>query len=198
MTASAPAPVSAHPLGDLAAPLSALIPTLDTPRLILRPPREADLDAVAAFYAGDRSRMVGGPLDRLDAWRAMAAILGHWHLRGWGRWIVEDRATGAPAGIVGLHAPEGWPEPEIGWTVFDGFEGRGVAFEAATAARRYAYGPARWPTAISLVDPANDRSAALARRMGCTRDGGFMHAAYGQMDIWRHPSPAEAEDRDDA
>ena len=183
-----------HPVGDLSAALSGLIPRLDTPRLVLRAPAEADLDAVAAFYASDRSRMVGGPMTRLDAWRALASILGHWHLRGWGRWVLEDRATGRPAGIVGLHAPEGWPEPEIGWTVFDGFEGQGVAHEAALAARRYAYGPARWTTAISLVDPANARSAALAHRMGCTPDGTFRHAAYGRMDVWRHPAPTETKD----
>ena len=53
-----------------------MIPVLETDRLILRDLRERDLDALAAFYAGERSRFIGGPLSRNDAWRRIATVLG--------------------------------------------------------------------------------------------------------------------------
>ena len=110
---------------------SICIPTLTTERLTLRAPGPEDFEAFAAFYASERASMVGGPEDRRDAWRRFAAILGHWHLRGYGFWTVAD--AHAPLGLVGLWYPEGWPEPEIGWMLFEG-EGCGIAREAAEAA----------------------------------------------------------------
>ena len=168
------------------------IPTLETDRLSLRCPEESDLDPLQAFYASDRAGYVGGSMSRIDCWRYLAGVVGHWHFRGWGRWSVVERETDRAAGLVGLHAPEGWPEPEISWTLYDGFEGRGIAMEAALEARRYAYEVAGWTTAISLVDPGNIRSIRLAQRLGALHDGQFEHAVYGMMDIWRHPGPGRA------
>lgn len=165
------------------------IPTIETERLVLRCPEERDVGPLAAFYASERAAYVGGPMGRIDCWRYLASVIGHWHLRGWGRWSVVEKSSGAVAGLVGLHAPIGWPEPEIGWFLYDGFEGRGIAQEAALEARRYAYGVAGWTTAISLIDPANTRSLALARRLGAAFDRQFEHEVYGAMDIWRHPGP---------
>lgn len=171
-----------------------LIPRLQTPRLTLRAPAIGDFDALAAFYGGPRSRFVGGPVTREQAWRILAGEIGHWTLRGFGRWALEDRATGRFAGLVGLWFPEGWPEAEIGWSLVDGFEGRGFATEAALAAREHAYDALGWSTAISLVSPDNAASAAVARRMGARLDGRFTHDRFGPMDIWRHPAAADLAD----
>jgi RimJ/RimL family protein N-acetyltransferase len=171
-----------------------LIPTLQTPRLTLRAPDIGDFDALAAFYGSERSRFVGGPVTRELAWRILAGEIGHWSLRGFGRWAVEDRASGRFAGLVGLWCPEGWPESEIGWTLVDGFEGRGFATEAALAAREHAYDVLGWDTAISLVSPDNAASAGVARRMGARIDGRFTHGRFGVMDVWRHPAPADLAD----
>ena len=84
--------------------------------------------------------MLGGPFTRIQSFETLSALVGHWHLRGFGRWIVADAATGAALGVVGPFYPEGWPEPEIAWSLFDGAEGRGIAFEAASAARDCAFG----------------------------------------------------------
>ena len=167
------------------------IPTLTTERLTLRAPGPEDFEPFAAFYASERASMVGGPMDRPDAWRALAGIVGHWHMRGYGRWTMVDRATGAPVGVVGLHCPESWPEPEVGWIAFEGAEGRGLAREAAEAARAHAYGALGWATAISLIDPRNARSIALAERMGAAREADHDHPKYGAMGVWRHPAPGE-------
>ncbi len=167
------------------------IPHLETDRLLLREYRQADFDAFAAFYDTPRSHFIGGPLTRELAWRGLATHLGHWALRGFGFWAVEEKATGAFCGHVGLWHPEGWPEPEVGWVMMEHAEGRGIALEAALASRAYAYRTLRWSTAISMIDPGNARSVRLAEKMGCRRESDFLHVRLGLMQVWRHPSPAD-------
>lgn len=164
------------------------IPTLETDRLRMRAPGLEDLEPYAAFLVSERSRTVGGPYPAQDAFLRLGALIGHWHLRGYGRWMVTDRETGEQLGIVGLFFPEDWPEPEIAWSVFDRAEGKGMAYEAALAARDYAYGTLGWSTVVSLVAPDNARSAALARRLGARVEGQHPHPRFGALDIWRHPA----------
>lgn len=169
------------------------IPTLNTERLTLRAPQTEDFGTFAAFYTSDRSRFVGGPVEPEQSWRFLAAEIGHWALRGYGRWSVVETQTGAFAGIVGLWNPEGWPEPEIGWDLMDGFEGKGYATEAGKAALDYAYTVLGWPTAISLVADGNDASAAVAQRLGARPDGRFTHDRFGKMNIFRHADPGTVQ-----
>ena len=167
------------------------IPTLTTARLTLRAPRSEDFDVFAEFFASDRARYVGGPATTEQSWRMLACELGHWPLRGYGRWAVEETATGAFAGIIGPWCPLGWPEPEIGWDLMNGFEGKGYASEAAMAGLEYAYQTLGWPTAISLVSPPNDGSRRVAQRMGATYETMFKHERHGPLEVWRHLSPAD-------
>ena len=165
------------------------IPTLTTARLTLRAPTQDDFPAFAAFYASDRAKHVGGPATPEQSWRMLAGELGHWALRGYGRWAVDVTETGAFAGIIGLWNPEGWPEPEIGWDLMNGHEGKGFATEAAMASLQYAYDTLGWTTAISLVAPPNDPSRRVAQRMGAKKEGMFDHERHGTLEIWRHLSP---------
>lgn len=163
---------------------------LETERLILRGFREEDLDPFAAFYADEESaRFVGGIHDRPGAWRRMAMFIGHWALRGFGFWALEEKATGAFAGYCGLWAPEGWPENEIGWGLVSAFRGRGYVTEAARCARDHAYRELGWMTLISFVDPRNNPSARVAERLGAQREGLF-DLGGNMVDVWRHPHPA--------
>lgn len=166
-----------------------IIPTLETERLILRAPREDDVAPLAAFFAGPRSASLGGPQAHWQVWRGHAMVIGHWHMRGYGFWSVDEKSTGNFAGRVGLWYPHDWPEPEIGWTLVDGAEGRGIAHEAALASRNYAYESLGWTTAISLIAPDNQRSIALAQRLGAVYEAPFQHPQYGPMGIYRHPAP---------
>jgi len=162
---------------------------LETARLRLRAPSLDDLDAECAFFASDRAAHVGGPKARNEVWRMLATIVGHWVFRGYGFWAVEEKATGAYCGRVGLWFPLEWPEPEIGWNLMAGAEGRGIAREAALAARGYAYGTLGWTTAISLISHGNDRSIRLAERLGCVREADYQHPSFGAIQQWRHPGP---------
>ncbi|QIE47592.1 GNAT family N-acetyltransferase [Pseudohalocynthiibacter aestuariivivens] len=166
------------------------IPTVDTPDLILRGYREADFDAIAAFGASERARFVGGPHDRWACWRSFLAGVGHWGLRGFGMWVVEHRSSGQVAGRVGMILNDGWHEPELGWHIYDGFEGLGLAFQAAHAARAYAAQHQGLDQVISYINAENSRSVRLAHRLGATleRDTELL----GQpCQIFRHPAVAD-------
>lgn len=166
-----------------------IIPTIETENLRLRAPEWSDFDAFAAFRMSERTAFLGGPCTRTQAFDKLGEIIGHWHLRGYGRWMVADKATDAPLGVAGLFFPDDWPEPEIAWSVFEGAEGRGVAYEAALASRAYAYDTLGWDTAVSCVTPGNTRSVALAKRMGCTREDDFTTRDDMTLEVYRHPAP---------
>jgi RimJ/RimL family protein N-acetyltransferase len=165
-----------------------MIPTLTTDRLILRAPRREDFAPFAAFWASERSRHEGGPRDLRGAWEDFAAGFGLWAINGFGTWSVEERATGALAGVIGYYYPADFPELEIGWTVLDGFERRGIAYEAAMAARAWGYAERGLTTLVSYIDPSNARSIHLAERMGARRDLVAPGVDSGDV-VMRHPGP---------
>jgi RimJ/RimL family protein N-acetyltransferase len=169
-----------------------MIPTLETPRLTLRAPALTDFGPMAAFYASAHARFVGGPLTPELTWRVLAQEVGHWQLRGFGRWALVEKSSGDWVGIAGLWFPEGFPEQELGWDLAEAATGKGYATEAGLAALAYAYEVLGWDTLISLVADGNDASAAVAQRLGAQPDGRFTHARFGAMTVWRHPA-AEAD-----
>ncbi|MFQ6554084.1 GNAT family N-acetyltransferase [Aestuariibius insulae] len=163
---------------------------LTTERLILRKPDARDTEAAIAFMTSERARHVGGPLDERQAWRAHAKMVGHWVLRGFGLFSVVDKATDRTVGISGAYYPIDWPEKELGWHIWDpACEGKGIAYEAALAARRWAYEDLGWTTAVSYIAPENDRSIALAKRLGATLDEDADRPGHSPCLVYRHPAP---------
>jgi RimJ/RimL family protein N-acetyltransferase len=136
--------------------------------------REDDLDAYAPMcadlevmrYIGD-----GKPVDRVGAWRQMAMMCGHWHLKGYGQFALEERATGALVGRAGFYEPEGWPGFEVGWLLRRESWGHGYALEAARVVLRHAFTAMGRERVISLIRPANARSIRVAERLGERLDG---------------------------
>ena len=170
-------------------------PRLETQRLILRGPEPRDAESLIGFLMDEvRSEGFGGYTKRDDAWRWYALNIGHWHIHGYGYFTIEDKETGNPAGICGIWNPEGWPEPEIGWVVFEGFEGKGIAFEAALAARQWAYSELGFSTLTSNIVPDNARSIALALRLGATFEYEYENVQVGTDHLYRHPSPEALDD----
>ena len=142
-------------------------PLLQTARLLLRPPRREDFDDWAAFAADPQSmRYLGGPQPRAVAWRAFTLMAGSWALYGFGMFSVVERASGRWIGRVGPWRPEGWPGNEIGWGLRTDATGRGYAAEAAAAAIDWALEALGWDGFIHCIDAANQRSVALAQRLG--------------------------------
>lgn len=148
-----------------------MIPTVTTERLKLRGWRAEDIEPFSKFMADpDVTRFItGAPLGRLDSWRNMAMTAGHWHLRGYGMWAVERISDGAFVGRVGLHFPETWPGPEVGWSIVKDYWGLGYATESARASMTYAFLTQGLDRVISLIHPDNHPSQAVAVRLGESR-----------------------------
>jgi RimJ/RimL family protein N-acetyltransferase len=150
------------------------IPRLETERLILREWREeTDFDTYAAMMADpDVMRyLIGQPAPRFEAWRSMAVMVGHWTLRGYGHWAVEERATGRFVGRIGFLYPDGWPAFEIGWTLAREHWGKGFATEGGRRALSFAFDELGRDHVISLIHPDNAASIAVATRLGETLEG---------------------------
>lgn len=146
---------------------------IETERLLLREWRESDFESYARICSDeDVMRYLNGkPFTRLEAWRHMAFIIGHWQLRGYGHWAVEEKSSGELIGRLGFLNPEGWPEFEIGWTLAKEKWGRGYATEGARAALDYAFSELDRQHVISLIHPDNKASIAVAKRLGETLEG---------------------------
>lgn len=146
-----------------------VIPIVTTERLILRPFREddaADLfelsrDPDVVRYVGDRHVPT-----LQECWRAVAGWIGHWALRGYGQWAIEERSSGRFIGRAGIINPAEWPGPEVGYLLGKPWWGRGYATEAARAAMDWGFTEIGFDELISLIDPANTASIAVATRLG--------------------------------
>jgi RimJ/RimL family protein N-acetyltransferase len=161
------------------------IPTLHTDRLTLRAFRAGDLDAFAAMQANPEvRRFLGGtPLSRAESWSLMERILGQWAMRGYGMFAVE--VEGRCAGWAGvLHALE-WPEPELAYSLDQPFWGRGIATEAAGAARAWGFTRLGCARLASFIMPDNVRSARVAEKLGAVREGQTTIRGF-PVDWWVH------------
>ncbi|MCB9992506.1 MAG: GNAT family N-acetyltransferase [Hyphomicrobiaceae bacterium] len=146
------------------------IPTLLTERLRLRPPEIGDFPAFAEMLTSDRSRFMGGPCSKAEAWKWFCHDVAQWHLFGHGALMIERRTDGVCVGEVALSSGPLFPELELGWFLYDGFEGAGYAFEAAATLRDWAFDVLGARTLVSYTDAANRASIALARRLGAVED----------------------------
>ena len=149
------------------------IPLLESDRLLLRMWRESDFDDYAAMCADPEvMRYLGGKtFNRMEAWRHMAFLIGHWYLLGYGHWAVEEKSTGRLVGRIGFLNPADWPGFEIGWTLAREYWGKGYATEGARRALDYGFNELDKDHVISLIHPENSGSIRVAERLGEKLEG---------------------------
>jgi RimJ/RimL family protein N-acetyltransferase len=148
-------------------------PSLETLRLVLRGWRPEDLEPYSKLLSDPATaRFItrrGRPYGFAEAWAEIAFLIGHWHLRGFGMFVVEEKASGRFVGRVGALRPEGWPGLEIAWALMPDACGQGYATEAAGAAVEWAFRELPVDRVISVIHPANGRSRRVAERLGARR-----------------------------
>jgi len=173
--------------------------TLETERLLLRWFRETDFPEYLAISSDPEvMKFLGGkPQAEIEAWKSMAAFIGHWYLRGYGVWAVEEKSSGKLIGRIGLMNPAGWPGFELGWTLARESWGKGYATEGASRAMEYAFNHLRRDHVISCIAPENSNSIKVAERLGEAVEGetellGKQVLIYGinREDWLRRQSPA--------
>lgn len=164
---------------------------LTTTRLTLRPASVDDLEPCAAFWASERSHLMGGPWTTEETARSLDDVIAQWDRHGFGLFTVI--LDGQPVGGIGPFFPDTHPEPEIGWSLWDaGLEGRGLAHEAATAARDWFFARTGRRTLVSYADPENHRSNRLCERLGAVIDPGAPHPYAEPTLVWRHSAGGAA------
>ena len=156
--------------------------TLSSERLILRPWREDDLDALAQLCA-DPEVMAHFPatLDRAGSAELLARLMAHQAEHGFTFWALQRREDAAFVGFTGLarvrfEAPF-VPAVEIGWRLARPYWGQGYALEAARCALQFAFEDLQLDEVVSFTVPANQRSWGVMQRLGMRRDaaGDFEH-----------------------
>lgn len=180
---------------------TAPIPEIRTERLTLRGYRETDVDALFAMADGDDviapfMTYNVAPL-REACWRSVALWIGHWALRGFGMWAVEERSSGAFIGRIGLWEPEGWPGTEVGWMLGRAWWGRGFATEAGRAAMDWGFENLPVTELVSLIQPDNTPSIGVAEKLGETF-AGMVPYRGGETGKWAITRDAWAERRAEA
>lgn len=159
--------------------------TLETPRLILRPWREEDLDPLFAVN-GDPDSMRHFPAvmtrEESDAWATR--MRAHFDEHGWGFWVVEEKGGAPFVGVVGLLSIP-WqarftPAVEIGWRLHPARRRRGVAEEAARASLAFGFGTLGLTEIVAFTVPGNAPSWRLMERLGMRADGEFDHPRLPQ------------------
>jgi RimJ/RimL family protein N-acetyltransferase len=155
---------------------------VQTERLVLRRWQKSDRAAVVDIWADpDVWRAIGPgvmgmPFDADYASGRFEHHLSHWERHSFGMWLALERLSGQVAGWVGAAHPTYVPElanaVEIGWTLRRPFWGQGLASEGAAAAVKAAFAHLVLDQVVSIINPANQRSRAVAERLGMsiTRD----------------------------
>lgn len=151
------------------------LPSLQTPRLLLRPWRDADLAPFAALNADPEvMAYFPAPLTRAESDALAARIRAGIEARGWGLWAVEVPGVCAFAGYVGLAEPRFeaafTPCLEVGWRLARAQWGHGFATEAARAVLRCGFDVLARDEIVSFTSVGNARSRAVMERIGLRRD----------------------------
>lgn len=179
--------------------ISPLGPTLETSRLILRPPVAEDFPCFCAFHSDEKVMAhLGGVTPDAVTWRVTRAIAGAWALDGFHMFSVLTKDTGEWVGRIGPLFPHEWPAREVGWGLLSSAQGKGYATEAAAACVDYVFDVLGWEDVIHTIAPDNAGSQGVARALGSTNRGpGRLPAPYADVavDIWGQTRAEWSENR---
>ncbi|MEE2944824.1 MAG: GNAT family N-acetyltransferase [Pseudomonadota bacterium] len=163
-------------------------PILKTERLTLRPMTMADWPDYAALWETERSVHMGGPAKADKSWGYFCSDAAMWDLFGHGALMIDDAQSGDCYGQVAINHGPWFPEKELGWMLYPSAEGKGIAYEAAKAMLDWAFSDGGLETLVSYIDPDNERSIALAKKLGATLDRAAPRPDPDDL-VFRHTKP---------
>jgi len=161
---------------------------IDTDRLRLRQFKEADWRELHQHYSDvDATRYTyGKSLTEGETWRTMCGMIGHWHVRGYGPYAVEEKSSNRVLGTVGFWYPNDWPSPEIKWALARPHWGKGFASEATRAVQKTGLEYLPEIELISLIHKENIASIRLAESVGAMLEKEVEFRGT-QWNMHRHP-----------
>ncbi len=161
---------------------------LETKRLLLRPFALGDWQALHQYY-GDpvaTEYTTGHALTEGETWRMLCTIVGHWQLRQYGPYALEERVSGKVIGLAGFWYPNDWPDPEIKWALARDYWGNGFASEAARKLQEVGREHLPDLQLISFIRTENARSIQLAKAVGARLEKEVLFRG-ATWSIYRHP-----------
>jgi ribosomal-protein-alanine N-acetyltransferase len=167
---------------------------VETSRLRFRMFEPGDLDAMSEITRDPEvMRYIGHghPLTREETRANLANIVSAFRRRGFGRWALVLKETGALVGYCGLSAGNEEVGVELAYMLARGVWGRGLALEAGRACLRYGFERLGFNSIAGLTLHDNRRSRRVLERLGMTfvRDAhfyGFDCVQYSiPRDDWR-------------
>jgi RimJ/RimL family protein N-acetyltransferase len=167
--------------------LGMMLPDLRTTRLLLRPWRSEDRDALAAMNADPRVMEYFPKTMTLEESQAMFDRF-HAHVdeHGFGIWAVEIPGVAACAGFLGLWRPKFvtrfTPCVEMGWRLAAAHWNRGYATEGAKAAMTYGFESLGLDELVAFTAVENVRSRRVMEKLGMT---------WNPADDFDHPNMPE-------
>jgi RimJ/RimL family protein N-acetyltransferase len=150
------------------------IPTLTTPRLVLRPFMPDDLDDLALIHAEASFWWypLRAAMSKEETGEFLRRVLARYDSDGFGIEGLIDRASGTMIGWAGLAVPHFLPEVlpavEVGWRLAEPWRGRGLATEAGAAAVAFGFATAGLERIVSIYEPENVASGRVMERLGFT------------------------------
>jgi RimJ/RimL family protein N-acetyltransferase len=150
------------------------IPTLTTPRLVLRPFVLGDLDELAPIHAEESFWWypLRAGMSRHETAQFLERVTGRYESDGFGIEALLDRASGAMIGWAGLAVPHFLPEilpaVEVGWRLAPNWRGLGLATEAGAAALEFGFTQGGLARIVSIYETENVASGKVMEHLGFT------------------------------
>jgi RimJ/RimL family protein N-acetyltransferase len=149
----------------------------ETERLILRRPRESDIDAwMAHINTPEVTQHLGGPRTREQVAEKFDRMARSWEAHGFSFLMLEEKASGTFLGTCGIglieveHAPDTLRGAvQIGWQLRADYWGQGYALESARAMMGFGFGKTAIDTIYSQTALRNHPSWRLMEKLGMCR-----------------------------
>jgi RimJ/RimL family protein N-acetyltransferase len=143
--------------------------TIETPRMLLRPPVMVDLDNLAEIYRDPevmRYRLFSQPPSLKQTHEFLKSYLAHWEQHGFGRWATIYKANQRLIGHCGLEYVTSLDEVEVNYLLAREYWGRGLATESAIALLRYGFETLQFDQLVALAKPENLASLRVMEKIG--------------------------------
>lgn len=148
--------------------------TIETDRLLLRPPIAADFEPFAKMWADAHitQHIMPEPLDRENAWRLFLRDCGHWKLNNFGFFTCLEKETKNYVGTIGLVnlerdiEPSFGDSPEAGWALVRDYHGKGLASEALRAVLQWGEAVLLPTRFVCMIGETNTASQRVAQKCG--------------------------------
>jgi ribosomal-protein-alanine N-acetyltransferase len=141
---------------------------LETPRLLFRPFKESDTEAVHGWFSDPevfRFYTYGPYLSLEKTAERISQYMAHLKKYGFAKNIVIEKSTGLLIGDAGLSFAEDIGEVDVGYKFARSHWGKGYATEAAQAWVRYGFDQLGLERIVAIVHPQNVRSKRVVEKL---------------------------------